>query len=234
MHQIWKRKKWVLITVAILMGMLATESAWGLSEFWHMASLQEIVIMVDAGHGGSDPGAVDTGILEKDLNLAIAQKLQGYLEEAGYSVNMTRLEDVDLGEAETAGSRKQADMQERKRLIQESRADLMISIHQNAYPDRRFFGPQVFYQKKSPEAAALALLVQAELNSFTAPESNRKIKPDDSYFILKNAPMPAILVECGFITHSKEAENLQDDSYQKKVAWGIYCGIEKYLQSESF
>lgn len=229
----WKRKKWVLIAVAVVLAAGLTESVWGLSEFWRLTSRKEIVIMIDAGHGGGDPGAVEGATAEKELNLAIAQKLQSYLEEAGYSVSMTRIDDAGLYQNGDS-NKKRADMEERKRLIEESSADLMISIHQNSYPDSRYWGPQVFFQKQSPEAAALALLVQAELNSFTAPENTREAKANDSYFILLHSPMPAILVECGFITNSKEAENLRDEAYQKKVAWGIYAGVEKYLQSEGF
>lgn len=229
----WNRKKWTLAALALLLTATVTESAWGLTEFWRLTGEKEIVIMVDAGHGGGDPGAVSEMAVEKDLNLAIAQKLQQYLEEAGYTVNLTRLEDTDLAGSETT-HKKRADMKERARLIAESGADLMVSIHQNSYPDSQYWGPQVFYQKQSPEAAALALLVQEELNTFTAPKNTREAKPNDSYYILLQSPMPAILVECGFITNSQEAENLQDESYQKKVAWGIYAGIEKYLQSDGF
>lgn len=229
----WKRKKWVILMTAVMLTIAATEAVWGLTDFWKMTAQKEIVIMLDAGHGGGDPGAVSQMSVEKDLNLAIVQKLQGYLEEAGYTVHVTRIEDEGLYQ-EGDTNKKRADMKERKRLIEESQADLMISIHQNSYPDSRYWGPQVFFQKQSPQAASLALLVQEMLNSFTAPENTREAKANDSYFILLQSPMPAILVECGFITNSKDAENLNSEAYQKKVAWGIYCGVEKYLQSDLF
>ena len=230
--RIWKRKKWVLMAVALVLSMAAAESVWGLSGLWRGIMEKDMVIIIDAGHGGWDPGAVsdDTLTVEKELNLAIAQKLQNYLQEAGYSVEMTRIDDNDLA-ADASDSRKQADMRERKRLIEESEADLMISIHQNSFPDGQYFGPQVFFQAHSTEAAAMALLVQAEMNSFTAPENTREAKSNDSYYILKNSPMPAILVECGFVSNTAEAARLGAEEYQKKVAWGIYSGIEKYLQS---
>lgn len=229
----WKKKKWVLMVTAAVLTIAATEAVWGLTDFWRMTAHKEIVIMIDAGHGGADPGAVSEMAIEKDLNLAIAQKLQGYLEEAGYTVYVTRIEDEGLYQSGDS-NKKRADMKERKRLIEESQADLMISIHQNSYPDSQYWGPQVFFQKQSPEAAALALLVQEMLNSFTAPENTRQAKANDSYFILLQSPMPAILVECGFVTNSKDAENLNDETYQKKVAWGIYSGIEQYLQAKVF
>lgn len=229
----WKKKKWVLMVTAAVLTIAATEAVWGLTDFWRMTAHKEIVIMIDAGHGGADPGAVSEMAIEKDLNLAIAQKLQGYLEEAGYTVYVTRIEDEGLYQSGDS-NKKRADMKERKRLIEESQADLMISIHQNSYPDSQYWGSQVFFQKQSPEAAALALLVQEMLNSFTSPENTRQAKANDSYFILLQSPMPAILVECGFVTNSQDAENLNDETYQKKVAWGIYSGIEQYLQANVF
>lgn len=228
----WKKRTWVLISLLCIALFTAAESAWGLMDFWLTASQKETVIVIDAGHGGIDPGAVEELTVEKDLNLAIAKKLQVYLEEAGYTVYMTRIEDTGLYEEDDT-NKKRSDMQERVSIITDSKADLMISIHQNAYPDSRYYGPQVFFQKNNAEAATLALLVQEQMNSFTLPGNTRQAKPNESYFILKNSPMPAILVECGFITNSNEAEKLHDESYQKKVAWGIYSGIEAYLRASS-
>ena len=233
MVRIWKRKILVFMVTMLILCVAVVETVWGISSLWRGIWEKEIVVVIDAGHGGCDPGAIsqDTLAVEKELNLAIAQKLQTYLQEAGYSVVMTRSDDNDLA-ADSSGSRKQADMRERKRIIEESDGDLMISVHQNSFPDSKYFGPQVFFQKQRQEAAALALLVQSELNSFTAPDNKREAKSNDSYYILKNSPMPAILVECGFVSNRPEAEKLRDEAYQKKVAWGIYSGIEKYLQSE--
>jgi N-acetylmuramoyl-L-alanine amidase len=188
-------------------------------------------LLLDAGHGGLDPGATDSITVEKDLNLAIALALQGYLEGAGYLVTMTRVIDEGLYGPEDE-NKKQADMAERKRMMEESGADMFVSIHQNSYPDPQYWGPQVFYYRGSEEGEKLADCVQSRLNTFTSPGNQRTIKANDSYYILKHAPMAAaILVECGFITNSKESESLRSESYQKKVAWGIYTGIETYLQA---
>ena len=120
-------------------------------------------------------------------------------------------------------------MEARKKLIEESGADLMISIHQNSYTDPKYWGPQVFYQKGISASAALAEGIQEEMNRFTAPGNTRKAKENDTYFILQQSPMPAVLVECGFVTNSKDSENLSSPQYQKRVAWGIYMGIEAYF-----
>ncbi len=233
MDLLWKRKMPVLLVTVLVLSLAAAETVWGLGNLWRGIWEKDIVIVIDAGHGGADPGAVsiEGDTVEKEVNLAIAQQLQAYLQEAGYSTVMTRVDDADLA-GDSQGSRKQADMTQRKQIIEESEGDLMISVHQNSFPDGKYFGPQVFFQKQSEEAAALALVVQAEMNSFTAPNNTRQAKSNESYYILKNAPMPAILVECGFVSNVDEARNLIDQNYQKKVAWGIYSGVEKYLQSD--
>lgn len=233
MYFLWKRKMPILFATVLILSLAAAETVWGISHIWRGIWEKEVVIVIDAGHGGVDPGAVSVNgtAVEKDLNLAIALKLQSYLQEAGYSVMMTRVVDEDLA-GEAGGSRKQADMKERIRLMEETEGNLMISIHQNSFPEEKYRGPQVFFQKHSEKAAALALLVQNEMNTFTAPENTRQAKANDSYYILKNASMPAILVECGFVSNETEAGQLMDETYQKKVAWGIYSGIEKYLQSD--
>lgn len=232
MYSIWKGKMPILIVTVLILSFAAAETVWGIGEIWRGIWEEDTVVVIDAGHGGADPGALSASgtVVEKELNLAIARNLQSYLQEAGYTVVMTRDADEDLaGDAE--GSRKQADMKERKRIMEESQADLMISIHQNSFPQSQYFGPQVFFQKQSEQASALALLIQRELNAFTSPENTRQAKANDTYYVLNQAPMPAILVECGFLSNENEAAALADESYQKKVAWGIYSGIEKYLQS---
>ncbi len=228
----WKHKLGVLVVTAAILTLAAAEQTWGLSSLWKGIWEKDVIIAIDAGHGGADPGAIsqNEAVLEKDVNLAIAVKLQGYLQEAGYTVVMTRTEDEDLA-GDTDGRRKTADMKERIRVIEEAKSDLMISIHQNSFPEEKYHGPQVFFQSHSEEAAGLAMLVQGELNVFSAPGNSRQAKSGGDYYILKNAPMTAILVECGFVSNPEEAALLKSDSYQRKIAWGIYSGMEKYLQS---
>ena len=232
MHLIWKRKLPVLIATILILSLAAAETVWGISGIWRGIWQKEVVIVIDAGHGGWDPGAISQNgaVLEKDVNLAIAKTLQGYCEEAGYTVVMTRSEDQDLA-GDTEGKRKTADMKERIRIMEKAEGDLMISIHQNSFPEEQYRGPQVFFHSHSEEAVGLALLVQQELNAFTAPGNTRQAKAGSDYYILKNAPMTAILVECGFVSNRGEAKQLTEEEYQKKIAWGIYSGVEKYLQS---
>lgn len=254
MLQKWKYKLGILALTALVLSGAAAESVWGLSSLWRGMSRSDTVIVIDAGHGGADPGAVaqNGSVVEKEINLAIAAKLQAYLQEGGYTVIMTRTEDQEVsaeagssggantdgeasaGNAANTGSRKQADMRSRKQIMEDSGAQLMISIHQNSFTQTQYHGPQVFFQAQSPEAAALALLVQGNLNQLAASGGAREAKANDSYYVLKNASMPAILVECGFVSNPEEAARLTEEAYQKKIAWGIYCGIEKYLQSDAF
>lgn len=223
-----KRKAWPMLLVVLVL-MLLSQIAGAVRSAGTQPREGACVVMLDAGHGGADPGATSGIAVEKDLNLAIALKLQQYLEEAGYRVVMTRVIDEGLYGPEDE-NKKRADMAERKRLMEESGADLLVSIHQNSFPDPQYWGPQVFYRKDNGEGQSLAACIQKQLNEFTAPDNTRVIKPNDTYYILQNAPMPAaVLVECGFITNSRESESLSSPEYQRKVAWGIYAGIEEYL-----
>ena len=191
------------------------------------------LIYLDAGHGGMDPGKPGiNGANEKELNLAIALKLQAYLEIGGAQVVVTRLTDEGLY-TEQDQEKKRTDMQNRRDMINDSGADLMVSIHQNSFTESKYWGPQVFYQEDSEDAKRLAAEIQDQMNTFTSPDNTRVIKPNDSYYILKQAQIPAVLVECGFLTNSKEEESLNDESYQKKVAWGIYAGIAAYFNIEA-
>lgn len=194
--------------------------------------LHGCTIVVDAGHGGYDPGAIGvSGVEEKDLNLAIAKNLKNYLEQSGATVYMTRYEDVDLAGGAT-DHKKRADMNTRMKILKDSGAQLLVSIHQNSYTDSQYWGPQVFYKSGDPASEEYALAIQHQLNTYTAPECTRVVKTGESYYILKNSQVPAVLVECGFITNSKEEELLSDPEYQRKAALSIYQGIIEGIASQ--
>lgn len=190
-------------------------------------------IIVDAGHGEPDGGAISPGgVLEKDLNLAIAGFLQGYLEQSGISVIMTRTDDSGIFDSgsKTIRQKKRSDLANREKIIEESGADLFVSIHMNQFQDAKYSGPQVFYSVNHPSSKALAESVQKEMNAILEPERERVIKPaGKEIYLLKSAKLPAILAECGFLSNPREEKLLTDESYQKRTAWAIYCGIIKYL-----
>lgn len=187
------------------------------------------VIVVDAGHGGQDPGKVGIGgQLEKDINLQIALKLKAYLEASDVEVILTR--DQDEGLYGTGDShKKMADMKERCRIISEAAPDLAVSIHQNSYHEESVCGGQVFYYKGSEKGRRLAEILQKRFTYVLGEANRRKEKPNDSYYLLLHVKEPIVIVECGFLSNAKEAGSLAQEDYQDRMAWTIHMGIMEYL-----
>jgi len=182
-------------------------------------------IVIDAGHGGFDGGAIGrlTGAREDIINLAVAQKLQALFEKNGYTVIMTR------GDENAVGDTKSGDMAKRREIIENAHADIVVSIHMNKFPDSSVSGPQVFFYEDSAEGEELAKLVQQELIEALDPPKVRTEHPED-YFILCSGDGPAIIVECGFLSNEREEKLLQDDDYQARCARAIYRGVAAYLE----
>jgi len=182
-------------------------------------------VVIDAGHGGIDGGAVGrkTGVREDGLNLIVAKKLQALFEKNGFKVVMTRQDENWLG------SSKQEDMAKRREIIQSAGADVVISIHMNKFQDSRVSGPMVFYHEDSEEGKILAELIQKELNERLEPPKPRTFKPE-TYFILRVAECPCVLVECGFLSNEREERLLQTDEYQEQCAKAIYAGVRAYFE----
>lgn len=189
----------------------------------------EKIIFIDPGHGGFDPGRVGLqGAHEKEINLAIAKTLQSYLETSGAKVYMTRVEDNGLY-SQTDKNKKRTDMKNRKDLVNGSDADIMVSIHQNYFPQKSCKGGQVFYHTGSDEGERLAKLIQHEFVTFLDPNNKRKAKANDDYYVLRETKIPAVIVECGFLSNPGEEALLNTEEYQQKVAWSIYVGVLKYF-----
>lgn len=189
-------------------------------------------IVLDAGHGGMDPGKVGVNqVLEKDINLAIVTFLQSYLEEAGFRVVMTRDSDAALY-TESDSNKKAADMKARIRKIEEQKPIFAVSIHQNSFTQESSFGAQVFYYKTSMQGAELAKELQQTLREHIADGNYREAKANDSYYLLKKSPCPMVIVECGFLSNAQEAERLATEEYQKQVAWAICMGIVNYYREQ--
>ena len=188
--------------------------------------LTKKVIVIDAGHGGWDPGKVgDGGKLEKEINLQIALTLQRYLEMADAYVYVIRLEDEALGD------RKTSDMAGRREIINNSKADILISIHQNSYETPDIKGVQTFYYSKSEESRVLAEKIQEEIKKSLNQVNNRQAKAEDSYYMLKQTEIPAVIVECGFLSNPEEERLLSTKEYQEKMAWAIYSGVLDYFKN---
>ena len=190
------------------------------------------LILVDAGHGGSDPGMIGVGGLEeKGINLSISLLLRDTLEKSGYSVIMTREEDKGLYDS-SAANKKAQDMQRRIAMIREYMPVLSVSIHQNSYHDAGVHGPQVFYYESSVEGKKLAEAVQSNLNDLLEVDRPREVKGNTSYYLLKRSSGTLVIVECGFLTNPEEAQKLQTKVYQEKVAAAVSEGIRTYLNAQ--
>lgn len=195
--------------------------------------LSPFCIVIDAGHGGADPGKVGANdILEKDINLSIALQLAEKLENAGISIVMTRDSDTDLSNGAT--NFKSADMRNRCALITEANPIFTISIHQNSYPSENVTGAQVFYFTESKEGKELATTLQNSLISNVDPTNKRQPKANDSYYLLKKTPTPTVIVECGFLTSPAEASLLITTEYQDKLVNAIYLGIMEHLEANDY
>ena len=206
-----------------------TDTSVSQSSLTKAASSKTIVI--DAGHGGPDPGKVsENGTLEKDINLKIALYLKEILESQNINVIMTRTEDKDL--ATETNKRKLSDIKERVKLMENSNADMVISIHQNSYPDAEVYGAQCFYPTESEEGKKLAAIIQNQIITSTNQTKIREIKGNNDYYLLKHSSTPIVIVECGFLSNPAEEQLLLTDEYQRKMAWSIYLGTLQYLETK--
>ncbi len=187
------------------------------------------VVVIDAGHGGIDPGKVGINqALEKDINLIIAKKVKRYLELSDVEVIMTREGEEGLYRPEDSNKKVQ-DMKNRVALIDSSGADLAVSIHQNSYSEEYVKGAQVFYYATSLQGKSVAEVMQKTLAEILDKENHREAKANDSYYLLKKTQTPIIIAECGFLSNSEEAGLLMQEEYQDRVAWAIHLGILRYL-----
>jgi N-acetylmuramoyl-L-alanine amidase len=193
-------------------------------------------VIVDAGHGGEDPGKVSSysGVNEKDLSLSIAKLLANQLEEAGYRVIMTREEDKLVyreGTTDITDKRKQ-DLTRRKDMMDNSGADIVVSIHLNDFSQSKYYGAQVFYPPNSEKSKLLALCVQKTLREDVDPSNKREaLVKSTPIVILRNLKTPTIIVECGFLSNQQEEQKLRSDQYQLRIARAIKTGIDEYYSS---
>lgn len=191
---------------------------------------RDVCVVLDPGHGGADPGKVGhNDILEKDINLQIAMRIRDYLEANDIRVLMTREEDTMLQGGSSSETHKMQDMKGRVKMIEEAGAQVVVSIHQNSYPEESVHGAQVFYYKGSTEGGRLAEILQTTLKKLADPDNTRQSKADNSYYLLKKISVPTVIVECGFLTNPGEAGKLTTAEYQDRIAWAIHMGILQYL-----
>ena len=186
-------------------------------------------VVIDAGHGGADPGKVGiNGSLEKDINLEIAKKLKKFLEAEDVEVIMTRTDGNGLYD-ENASNKKVQDMKRRIAIIEEAQPEIVVSVHQNSYHEEYVHGAQVFYYTGSSTGKKLAELIQDCFVAGVDSENKREAKANDSYYLLKKTSRPIVIVECGFLSNRAEEEKLNTEIYQEKAAWAIHMGVMRYL-----
>lgn len=188
-------------------------------------STDRVQIVVDSGHGGGDPGKVGiNGALEKDVNLKISKKVEKLLEKNNIQVIMTRKNEKGLADS------KVEDMKTRVSIINEAKPVLAVSIHQNSYEQESIHGAQVFYYSHSKEGEKAAKMMQEALLEIDS-DNKRQAKANDTYYMLKRTEVPVIIVECGFLSNQKEAEKLETEEYQEKIAEAVCKGVLAYIKN---
>lgn len=188
-------------------------------------------VVIDAGHGGLDPGSIGykTKVKESDVNLSVAKKLEEKLKVAGFRVVMTRQDENGLYGLSTKNYKKR-DMQKRKEIIKEANPDMVISVHMNSYIRHNLRGAQVFYDKNSPVSESLALSIQDQFAA-KLEKSDKGISIGD-YYMLKCTDAPSVITECGFLSNEDDEKLLLSDSYQEKIAECIFIGVINFLNLE--
>lgn len=194
----------------------------------------ETVVVIDAGHGGEDGGAVScTGVNESQINLEIALRVDDFCHLLGYPTVMLRTDDISLHDssANTISEKKVSDLKNRVKLVNQVNNGILVSIHQNQFSESKYHGAQVFYAATNG-SQPLAEQLQDNLRAVIDPANNRQCKPADSVYLLSKIQCPAVLVECGFLSNAQEEALLRDAQYQKKLAAVISCSICSYIQEE--
>ena len=215
-------KKLIKLTLLLLLFLIIIISIFNVNASNLTFPLLGKTIYLDAGHGGVDNGATVNNVHEKDLNLQIVYKLKETLTSAGATVLLTRKDDNDISNP-NALYRKKSDFDNRIKLINNSNADLYISIHQNVYQNKKYSGPQVFYVKDNQK---LAEIIQNTLNKYL--NTKRKVKTINNTYMYKLLKKKGILIECGFISNDNERYKLKTEEYQLKLSKIITEGIITY------
>jgi len=191
------------------------------------------VIIIDAGHGGEDSGAIGVdGVLEKDLNLNISVKIAEILMEKGYTVVLTRTEDKMLykDEENIKGMRKLSDLKNRCKFAENYDDSLFVSIHMNSFGASKYSGLQVYYSDDNDESYNLASKIQTSVKSNLQTSNNRTVKNGKGLYILDNCKSTSVIIECGFLTNPDECKKLSEKEYQNQLSFAIVCGIIEYIE----
>ena len=228
-----KRKKHIIVMITVItacfvvMALVNEQNSVDVSNLEDESS--DNIIVLNAGHGGEDGGAVSSsGVVESDINLQFTEKLKDILSLNGYKIVMTREDNSDLADKsiETISGRKKSDMHRRLDIYNSHIQNVAISIHQNIFPADSCKGTQVFYSTQTQSGKVLADNITDTVKKYLQPENQRLSKPTSgSIFLLDNAKIPAVIVECGFLSNSEELKQLCDQDYQKKFSYCVFLGL---------
>ena len=198
------------------------------------AADQANVIVIDAGHGGEDGGAVScTGVKEKEINLEISLRLNDLFQLLGHKTRMIRTSDVSVHTSgNTVSQRKASDLKARVQMVESLNSPILLSIHQNLFPDARYSGAQVFYGPAG-EGQELAESLQMALRDTVNPASHREIKKAEGIYLMEHVYCPAVLVECGFLSNPQEEALLRDPEYQKNICIVIAAQTANFLDCQT-
>jgi len=196
-------------------------------------SVSTNTIIIDAGHGGEDGGAIGkNGTKEKDLNLSISLKLKNALIKNGFNVQMTRETDTMLSEPDEKKHKKRSDLNNRVKMTRKFENGIFLSIHMNYYDSPAQKGAQMFYSVNNEKSKLLAMCIEKEFKTSVDPDNKRVSKPaGNEIFIMKHIKLPACLIECGFISNREEEKLLNDAAYQDKIVNAIVTGVKKYISN---
>lgn len=221
----------VILSCVFLLSVAGNKVVSVISE--NSAAERRHCIIIDAGHGGVDGGASScTGVLESQINLEIALRLDDLLHLLGMDTLMTRTTDISIyTEGESIAAKKVSDLKNRVRIANENNNGILISIHQNHFSDNRYSGAQVFYAK-SQGSEVLARSIQSSLIQTLNPGSKRQAKKADGVYLMQNVQIPGVLIECGFLSNPAEEEKLRSASYQKKLCCVISSAISTYIRDD--
>lgn len=233
-HIYYLKKFWALYLliaiISILVAMGASQAATAMAE--NTPIEREYTIIIDAGHGGEDGGAIScTGVKESQINLQIARKLESLLKLLGYRTHMIRSADISVyTDGSTIAQKKVSDLKERVRIVNGVNNAILISIHQNTFPAEQYSGAQVFYNGDE-SAKELAQHLQQTFLETLNPGSRRTCKSADHVYLMQRIQCPGILVECGFLSNFREEAKLRSGDYQQKIVCVIASSLSCYLNA---
>lgn len=242
-----KRQTFIDYSSVILVSLAITfiSAAFGFFQFFlengvedssvSVNSENEVTLVIDAGHGGEDGGAVGiSGSLEKDINLEIANLVKNYISLTDINYKMTREGDYLLYKPGQENRKKFYDLRERLEICNNQKQPILLSIHQNKFPLQKYKGLQVYYSKSS-NSSYMATIIQDKTAAYLQKDNNRKIKEAGrNIYILNNANFPAVLVECGFLSNAEDETNLNNCEYQKKLAFIMFSSLMDFLYSKNY